>query len=63
MVKRFKACKECSALTEANECQLCGGDLSRDWQGFLAIIDHEHSDIAKKMGINTNGKFALKVRE
>ena len=26
------------------------------------IIDHEKSEIAKKMGLNVNGKFALKVR-
>ncbi len=63
MVKRLKACKECNSLTEENECPLCGGDVSREWQGFLAIIENEHSDIAKKMGIKTNGKFALKVRE
>ncbi len=63
MVKKLKACKDCNALTEENECTLCGGDVSREWQGFLAIIEHEHSDIAKKMGIKTNGKFALKVRE
>ena len=27
-----------------------------------AIIDYERSEIAKKMGISSNGRYALKVR-
>lgn len=61
MVK-LKACKECNRLTEDNECPLCGSEVSREWQGYLVIIDHENSTLAKKMGIKANGKFALKVR-
>ncbi|MFW6195726.1 MAG: transcription elongation factor subunit Spt4 [Thermoplasmatota archaeon] len=61
-MKNAKACKKCNHLTEENECPLCGGEVSREWQGYLVIIDHEHSQLAKKMGIKTNGKFALKVR-
>ncbi|MEF8835612.1 MAG: transcription elongation factor subunit Spt4 [Candidatus Thermoplasmatota archaeon] len=57
-----KACKDCNYLTEENECPLCGGEVSREWQGYLVIVDHEHSMLAKKMGIRANGKFALKVR-
>jgi len=49
-------------LTEDNECPLCGSEVSREWQGYLVIIDHENSTLAKKMGIKANGKFALKVR-
>ncbi len=60
---KMKACKKCNHLTEENECPLCGGEVVREWQGYLVIVDHEHSEIAKKMGIKTNGKFALKVRE
>ncbi len=59
---QLKACKECNYLTEENECPLCGGEVAREWQGYLVIIDHEHSTLAKKMGIKANGKFALKVR-
>lgn len=63
MAKNLKACKNCNYMTEENECPLCGSEVAREWQGYLIIIDHRHSQIASKMGIETNGKFALKVRE
>lgn len=58
----LKACKRCRYLTEENTCPLCGGEVSRNWQGFLIIIDYEESEIAKTMGIKANGKYALKVK-
>jgi DNA-directed RNA polymerase subunit E" len=57
-----KACKHCSFITEEDVCPLCGNHTSKDWQGYVIIIDHTKSEIAKRMGINVNGKFALKVR-
>jgi len=60
---KTKACKKCNNLTEEKNCPLCGGETVNEWQGYLVVIDHEHSEIAKKMKIHTNGKFALKVRE
>lgn len=59
---KLKACKECNYLTEDDECPLCGGEMAREWQGYLVIIDYRHSRLAKEMGIKANGKFALKVR-
>ena len=58
----YKACKQCSFISEEDVCPRCGGQTSREWQGYLVIVDHEKSDIAKKMGITTNGKYALRVR-
>jgi DNA-directed RNA polymerase subunit E" len=57
-----KACKNCSFIMEADECTRCGGKTSKDWQGYVIIIDHNRSEIAKKMGVNIEGKFALRVR-
>ncbi|MHC1680639.1 MAG: transcription elongation factor subunit Spt4 [Methanomassiliicoccales archaeon] len=57
-----RACKVCFAITEEEKCPLCGGDTSKDWQGYVVIIDHTKSEIAKRMNIDKNGKFALKVR-
>ncbi len=59
----YKACKECSYIDEADVCPRCGGQMSKDWQGFLAVVDFEKSEIAKKMGISANGRYALKVRK
>ncbi len=58
----MKACKQCNFITEDETCPRCGGATSKDWQGLVAIVDFEKSDIAKKMGISANGKYALKVR-
>ncbi|MBR6204545.1 MAG: DNA-directed RNA polymerase subunit E [Clostridia bacterium] len=69
-VKNLVACKSCKRLYDSAQlktsgqtaCRLCGGALTKDWQGYLAIIDFEKSEIAKTMGISDNGKYALKVR-
>ena len=61
-MKIQKACKHCSFITEEDVCPLCSNPTSKDWQGYVIIIDHSKSEIAKRMGINVNGKFALKVR-
>ena len=63
MTVQMKACKNCSAIyDEGDTCTKCGGQLSRDWQGYIVIINPEKSEIAKTMGITTEGRYALKVR-
>ncbi len=59
---QLRACKACSMLTEGDSCPKCGEKTSKEWQGYLIIVDHTRSKIAKKLGIDSNGKFALKVR-
>jgi DNA-directed RNA polymerase subunit E" len=61
-MKVLKACKNCSFITEEDVCPLCGNPTSKDWQGYVIIIDHTKSEIAKRMKIHVNGKFALRVR-
>jgi DNA-directed RNA polymerase subunit E" len=61
-MKVMKACKHCSFITEEDVCPLCGNPTSKEWQGYVIILDHEKSEIAKRMHINVNGKFALRVR-
>ncbi len=56
------ACKKCMFLTEQEKCPLCGGELSKDWQGMVVILDSDGSEVAQHMGIKANGKYALKVR-
>jgi len=62
MKENLKACKKCRYLTTEKICPICGGETSREWQGYLIIVDYTKSEIAKKMGIEHNGKYALKVR-
>jgi DNA-directed RNA polymerase subunit E" len=58
----YRACKQCNFLTEGDTCPRCGSQTSKEWQGFIAVVDHEKSEIAKRMGITSNGRYALKVR-
>ena len=60
----MKACKQCHMITEGEICPRpgFGGELSRDWQGYVIVMDHSRSKIAKKMEIEYNGTYALKVR-
>jgi len=61
-MKNMRACKHCSFITEEDRCSLCGNETSKDWQGYVLIVDHTKSEIAKRMDIHVNGKFALRVR-
>ena len=57
------ACKECHMILEENNCLRCpDAEISREWQGFVEVLDPENSRIAKEMGIMTPGKYALRVR-
>jgi DNA-directed RNA polymerase subunit E" len=61
-MKNPKAFKHCSFITEEDTCPLCGNNTSKDWTGYVIIVDHTKSEIANRMGIHVNGKFALRVR-
>ncbi len=57
------ACKKCRRLTEANVCPVCGStEFSNRWSGLAIIIDPEHSEVAKKLGITQKGEYALIVQ-
>lgn len=58
----LRACSSCLYLSEEDICPICQSDTVRDYQGFVLILDHSRSRIAKKMGFTYNGKYALKVR-
>ncbi|MGQ9679477.1 MAG: transcription elongation factor subunit Spt4 [Candidatus Bathyarchaeia archaeon] len=59
----LKACRECKTITEENLCPNCKKtDLSEDFEGLLIIIDPEESQIARRMNISKEGRYALKIR-
>jgi DNA-directed RNA polymerase subunit E" len=58
----LKACKICRLISEEDKCSRCNEKTSREWQGYLIMVNHSRSEIAKKVGIDANGKYALKVR-
>ena len=57
------ACKECHLLLDDKNCPRCvDAEISREWQGFVEVLNPEKSEIAKEMGIRTPGCYALRVR-
>lgn len=57
-----KACTICHRLMEEDRCAICNKSTSRNWSGFLIIVDPEKSEIAKELKITLPGEYALRVR-
>ena len=62
MAQVIRACKNCSLITEESTCSRCNDVTSKEWQGYVVILDYTKSEIARTMGITANGKYALRVR-
>lgn len=57
------ACRNCKYInSDAIVCKNCGStDLTKEWYGYLIILDPGKSEIAKNLGITNPGKYALRV--
>lgn len=50
-------------FVEGDKCPVCqDNQFSNLWQGRIHILDVNKSTIAKKIGINVDGEYAIKVR-
>lgn len=58
------ACRNCHRIVkeEGERCPYCGGKLSKNWKGYVCIIDVENSEIAKSAGFKSKGEYAVRVR-
>ena len=59
-----RACRDCHRIIEEGKsvCKCGSNSISKDWSGYVVIVDAESSEIAKKLGIKGEGRYALKVR-
>jgi DNA-directed RNA polymerase subunit E" len=58
-----KACKTCHFVSNGSVCPICKStNLSDDWSGLVVVMDPAVSEVAKKMGIKSAGRYALRVR-
>jgi DNA-directed RNA polymerase subunit E" len=59
-----KACRDCHRIVESGKsvCRCGSNSISKDWSGYVVIIDAEGSKIAEQLGIKREGRYALKVR-
>lgn len=58
-----KACRTCrKVIEEGSKCPVCHGEtFTTFWRGFVVFVKPEQSEIAKKMAIESTGKFALRL--
>jgi RNA polymerase subunit RPABC4/transcription elongation factor Spt4 len=63
MSKRV-VCRSCKAFfDEGSSCPVCKkNSFATSWQGRVQFINSEKSVIAKKMGIEKDGEYAIKIR-
>lgn len=57
-----KACTRCHRIVEGDQCEVCNLVTSKNWSGFLIIVDPLKSDIAHELKIEEAGEYALRVR-
>lgn len=62
MVER--ACKVCRfVVTEGHVCPNCNSkELTEKWSNYILIFDPENSELAKRIGAKTPGKYALRIK-
>ncbi len=61
MAIKERVCKNCGFLTTEDKCEKCGSNnFIEKYKGKIAIFDAKRSELANKLGIETNGRFALK---
>ncbi len=58
-----KACKKCRVIiAQGDVCPICGAsEMTLKWSGYVVIMNVEKSELAKKLGINANGTYALSI--
>ena len=56
------ACPKCHIITDKKVCTSCNEKTTREWVGYVYITNPKRSGIAKKLGIEMAGAYALKVR-
>lgn len=59
-----RACTNCKKIVEeGTHCPICkNNDLTTAWKGMLVVYDAERSDLADEVGVNTPGKYAIRVK-
>ncbi len=56
-----KVCKSCGYLTRENVCPVCNSNsFAEKFKGRVLIVNSKESEIAKKIGKEVNGQYALK---
>ncbi|RJQ21864.1 DNA-directed RNA polymerase subunit E'' [Candidatus Woesearchaeota archaeon] len=61
-MSKKNACKKCKYLYDGQECPACkSAQPVQNWKGRVAVLDLDNSGIAKKIGAEQGGEYAIKV--
>lgn len=56
-----KMCGKCKRLVVGSKCPICqSSKLIETWKGRIWVLEPEKSEIAKKLGIKSEGEYALR---
>ncbi len=57
-----RACTSCKIFVDQELCPNCKtSSFSTIWKGRIFVVDPEKSKIAKKVGHNQTGEYAIKI--
>lgn len=58
-----RACTKCRRIVAGEACPVCGDSkLTKEWEGYILLMNVDGSEIAKEIGASTPGKYALKIK-
>ena len=58
-----KVCKKCKLFVEGETCPICKkNNFSTSFQGRVYFVDIQKSTIAKNIGVELKGEYAIKVK-
>ena len=58
-----QACRTCKIFVEGDVCPICKKkSFATVWQGRIHFLNTKKSTIAKKMNVEKDGEYAIKVR-
>jgi len=60
-----KACKNCRyIIAEGDKCPNCEGvEFTDKFNSMIYIFDPVNSEIGKKIGAKSNGKYAVRIKQ
>lgn len=57
-----RACRKCKRLTLESRCPVDGStDLSSEWSGLIVVLDAARSQVARRLGVRSPGRYAFTV--
>ena len=61
-MSKEKICKNCNMIYEGDKCPGCDNqEYGEEYKGKVVILDAEKSEVAKKMGIQKKGAYAIRA--